>query len=75
VNTSDPEFTTLDQAAKAIFPDGVSIVIETTGVPSLIEQGLQSTHTRGKIVLIGVPPLGYNLSVSITEHINVSYEL
>ncbi|GLI80391.1 hypothetical protein PoHVEF18_008745 [Penicillium ochrochloron] len=75
LDTTDHEFTTLDQAAKAIFPHGVSIVIETTGVPSLIEQGLQSTHTRGKIVLIGVPPLGYNLSVNVTEHLNVSYEL
>jgi Zn-dependent alcohol dehydrogenase len=74
LDTSDPKFTTLDQAARAIFPHGVSIVIETTGVPILIEQGLQSTHTRGKIVLIGVPSLGYKLSVNVTAHINVSYE-
>ncbi|KAJ5369766.1 Alcohol dehydrogenase superfamily zinc-type [Penicillium cataractarum] len=70
LNTSDPKFTTLDQAVRSIFPDGVSIVIETTGVPVLIEKGLQSTHTRGKMVLIGVPQLGYSLSVPVTEHIN-----
>lgn len=75
LNTSDPKFTTLDQAAKALFPEGVSIVIETTGVPSLIEQGLQSTRARGKLVFIGVPPVGYNLNVNVIEHINVSLNL
>ena len=49
-------------------------MIETTGVPVLIEQGLQSLHPRGKIVLIGVPPLGYSLSVNVIEHINVGYD-
>jgi Zn-dependent alcohol dehydrogenase len=75
LNTSDPEFTTLDQAARALFSNGVLIVIETTGVPNLIEQGLQSTHARGKFVFIGVHPIGYNLSVNVIEHINVSYNI
>ncbi|KAF3386264.1 hypothetical protein F1880_001608 [Penicillium rolfsii] len=70
LDTSDPEFISLDQAVREIFPHGVSIVIETTGVPTLIEQGLESTHTRGKIVLIGVPPFGYSLGVNVTKHIN-----
>ncbi|KAJ5952819.1 Alcohol dehydrogenase superfamily zinc-type [Penicillium vulpinum] len=70
LDTSSPDFTTLDDAVRKLLPNGVSIVIETTGVPFLIEQGLQSTHQRGKIVLIGVPPLAYRLSFDVTEQIN-----
>ena len=73
INTSDPHSTTLIEAVKAVLSNGVSIVIETTGVPALIEEGLQSTHARGRLLLIGVPPLGYNLSVIVTDQINVSY--
>lgn len=73
LNTSGPDFTTLNEAVRALFHNGVSVVIETTGVSFLIEQGLQSTHARGKMVLIGVPPLGYRLSVNVIEHINVSF--
>ncbi|KAJ5356147.1 Alcohol dehydrogenase superfamily zinc-type [Penicillium concentricum] len=71
LDTSGPDFTTLDGAVKKLLPGGVSIVIETTGVPTLIEQGLQSTHARGRIVLIGVPPLGYRMSFDVTEQINM----
>lgn len=46
-------------------------MIETTGVPSLIEQGLQATYSRGKLVMIGIPPLGYNLGINAIKHINV----
>ncbi|KAJ5177806.1 Alcohol dehydrogenase superfamily zinc-type [Penicillium coprophilum] len=70
LDTSSPDFTTLDEAVKNLLPNGVSIVIETTGVPLLIEQGLQSTHTRGRIVLIGVPPPKYRMSFDVAEQIN-----
>lgn len=71
INTTSPDFTTLSEAARAYFPAGVSIVIETTGVPFLIEQGLEATHARGKLVCIGVPPVGYNMGVDMIKHINV----
>ncbi|KAE8337100.1 hypothetical protein BDV24DRAFT_154661 [Aspergillus arachidicola] len=48
------------------------VVIETTGVPRLIEQGLQSTRKQGKLILIGVPPPGYAMKVDVVEHMNVS---
>lgn len=46
-------------------------MIETTGVPFLIEQGLEATHARGKLVCIGVPPVGYQMGVDMIKHINV----
>ncbi|KAJ5986169.1 NAD/NADP dependent alcohol dehydrogenase [Penicillium sp. IBT 35674x] len=70
LDTSDSSFSTLDEATRSLFAGGVSVVIETTGVPHLIEQGIQSTTARGKIVLVGVPPPDYNLGVRIVEHIN-----
>ena len=36
-----------------------------------MEQGLQATHARGKLVCIGVPPLGYQIKVDMVKHINV----
>ncbi|KAL4779692.1 chaperonin 10-like protein [Aspergillus varians] len=60
----------LHKAVCGIFPHGVNIVIETTGVPSVIEDGLRSLRQRGKLVLIGVPPMQYQLSVSAIEHLN-----
>ncbi|KAJ5110025.1 alcohol dehydrogenase [Penicillium argentinense] len=71
IDTSDPEFTTLDEAIRRLFPSGASVVIDTTGVPSIIEQSVQATTARGKFVVIGVPPLGYELKVNVAQHINV----
>lgn len=75
LDTSSPDFTTLDEEVKKLIPNGVSIAIETTGVPVLMEHGLQSTTTRGRMVLIGVPPLGYRFSFDVTEQINVGFSL
>ncbi|KAL3478340.1 chaperonin 10-like protein [Aspergillus californicus] len=72
INTSDlrSESKTLKDAVLDLISDGVSVVIDTTGVPALIEEGLQSTRKQGKLVLIGVPPLGYGLNIDVTAHIN-----
>lgn len=73
VDTISSDFATMNEAVRAELPTAVSLVIDTTGVPDLIEQGLRSTLARDKLVCIGVPPLGYHLGVNVTEHINVSY--
>ncbi|KAL5356583.1 chaperonin 10-like protein [Aspergillus floccosus] len=62
--------TSITDSVRQIFPNGASIVIDTTGLPSIIEDGLQALKQRGKIVLIGVPPAGYKLSLNATEHMN-----
>ena len=71
INTTSPDFTTLSEAARSYIPTAVSIVIETTGVPFLMEQGLETTHARGKLVCIGVPPFEYQMGVDMVKHINV----
>ncbi|KAJ5120857.1 uncharacterized protein N7515_010245 [Penicillium bovifimosum] len=70
INTSDADFSTLDLAVRDLLPGGVSIAIDTTGVPAVIEQSIQSTHARGKTVLIGVPPMDYMLNIHATTHIS-----
>ncbi|KAJ5783177.1 alcohol dehydrogenase [Penicillium paradoxum] len=70
IDTSDAGYPTLGDAVRSLVPTGASIAIDTTGVPSIIEQSIQSTQARGKTVLIGVPPWDYNLGVNAVEHVN-----
>jgi hypothetical protein len=37
----------------------------------VIEDGLKALRQRGKLVLIGVPPMQYELGVSAITHMNV----
>ncbi|KAL4998425.1 chaperonin 10-like protein [Aspergillus recurvatus] len=69
IDTSPPGFN-LHKALLEMFPDGVHNVVDTTGAPVLIEDGLRSLTQRGKIVLIGVPPMQYELGVGVVQHIN-----
>lgn len=39
------------------------VVIETTGLPRVIEQAYDLTSPKGKTVLVGVPPKGDNISI------------
>ncbi|KAJ5559114.1 alcohol dehydrogenase [Penicillium sp. DV-2018c] len=70
INTSNPDFSTLDLAVRNLVPGGVSIAIDTTGVPSIIEQSIQSTQARGKTVLVGAPPLDYMLNIHVAAYLN-----
>ncbi|CAG8360518.1 unnamed protein product [Penicillium salamii] len=70
IDTSDSKFSTLDSAVRSIVPMGASVAIDTTGVPFIIEQSIQSTHARGKVVYIGIPPLDFTLNINLVEHIN-----
>ncbi|KAL4953878.1 chaperonin 10-like protein [Aspergillus filifer] len=60
----------LHKAITELFPTGVATVIDTTGTPAVIEDGLKSLRQRGKLVLIGVPPTQYELGVNAIQHIN-----
>ncbi|KAF9894016.1 NAD/NADP dependent alcohol dehydrogenase [Aspergillus nanangensis] len=61
----------LAEAVRALVPAGASLVVDTTGVPKLLEGGLEALRQRGKLVMIGVPPPGFELSVKATEHMNM----
>jgi len=57
------EGTTLVDAVRAITEGaGSAITIETTGVPTLIEAGIEFTRSGGKYIQVGVAPLDYHLS-------------
>ncbi|KAL4803986.1 chaperonin 10-like protein [Aspergillus unguis] len=70
IDTSSPGFTTLDQALAEMLPPGVSVVIETTGVPALLKQSIKASKPRGKVVCLGIPPWDYRLSIDLTQYIN-----
>ncbi|KAJ5263365.1 Alcohol dehydrogenase superfamily zinc-type [Penicillium angulare] len=63
INTSNPSFINLNEAVRALVPGGASIAIDATGVPEIIEQSMEATQKRGKIILIGVPPLDYFMNI------------
>lgn len=44
-------------------PAGVDVFIDNTGNPTIIEMGYELTKPRGRIVLVGVPPKGDNISL------------
>ncbi|KAJ5747748.1 Alcohol dehydrogenase superfamily zinc-type [Penicillium nucicola] len=70
INTGASDYTTLREITMSLVSGGVSVVIDTTGAPSLIEDSLQCTRKLGKLILIGVPPRGYKLNIDVVEHIN-----
>lgn len=42
---------------------GVDIFIDNTGLPKIIELGYQIINSYGRVVLVGVPPLGNEISI------------
>jgi len=61
----------VEEVKKLTGGEGSSIVIDTTGVPALIEAGLEVTASRGKLIFIGVPPSDYSLSVHVMTALKV----
>ncbi|EAW12020.1 NAD(P)-dependent alcohol dehydrogenase [Aspergillus clavatus NRRL 1] len=74
VNTSGENFD-LASAVGSLVESGPSIVIDTTGSPSLIEEGFRITRRRGKFIFVGVPPLEWGLHVRASQHINTGVSL
>lgn len=70
INTSQEGFD-LNQEIRKIAPAGASVVIDTTGVPFLIEAALTGTARRGKFIMIGVTPLEYDVKMNGIQMINV----
>lgn len=42
---------------------GVDVFIDNTGLPEIIEMGYQITKPQGRVVLVGVPQKGNNISI------------
>ncbi|KAJ5180128.1 hypothetical protein N7492_003338 [Penicillium capsulatum] len=68
IDTSDPAYVKLDDAVRQIIPTGTSVVIDTTAIPAIVEQAIETTRARSRILLIGVFPPGYQLPVGVSQH-------
>jgi S-(hydroxymethyl)glutathione dehydrogenase/alcohol dehydrogenase len=44
-------------------PGGADVIIETTGNPRVIESAYELTQPKGKVILVGVPKKGDNVSI------------
>ena len=53
----------LTEAIKIIAEEGLDRVVDTTGVPSLIEASISSMGQQGVVALLGVPPPGSKVTV------------
>jgi S-(hydroxymethyl)glutathione dehydrogenase/alcohol dehydrogenase len=42
---------------------GLDVFVDNTGQPSIIELGYQLTHAKGRVVLVGVPRKGNNITL------------
>ena len=61
INSAQGDAEALIQQALAGQP--LDVFIDNTGVPAVIELGYRLTHREGRVILVGVPRLGQNLSV------------
>ena len=68
---STPNIQDLEDSIKKIIPEGVSMVIDTTGLPSLLEAGLRITAEQGKVILIGIPKRGSTMTVDLSPFLTV----
>jgi Zn-dependent alcohol dehydrogenase len=47
---------------------GPSVVIDTTGVPALIQAGLESARQMGRVVQVGSAPFEFNLEINVFSY-------
>lgn len=53
-----------EQTIRAILGNnGVDVFIDNTGLPEIIEMGYQVTNQKGRVILVGVPRKGNNVSI------------
>jgi len=51
------------EIANVLGEDPLDVFIDNTGSPEVIQTGYELTHPQGRIVLVGVPPKGHNISI------------
>ena len=51
------------QAIRDICPEGTDVFIDNTGIPTVIQMGYELTKPNGRVILVGVPPKGNNVSI------------
>jgi S-(hydroxymethyl)glutathione dehydrogenase / alcohol dehydrogenase len=64
INSASLSPESLAAAIREIVGDsGADVVIDTTGLPRVIEQAYELTHKDGRTILVGVPKKGENISI------------
>lgn len=58
-----PGSSTRERVLAALGATGADVVIETSGVPEVMEEAHALTSAQGRTILVGVPPHGYRLPV------------
>jgi S-(hydroxymethyl)glutathione dehydrogenase/alcohol dehydrogenase len=61
INSSDDDAETLIRQSLA--GQSLDVFIDNTGVPQVIELGYRLTHGQGRVILVGVPRQGNNVSL------------
>ena len=59
-NAHDPDW---EQQLQAALPDGADVIIENTGLPAMIERAYRLTKPQGRVILVGVPRAGAQISI------------
>ncbi|OGQ06027.1 MAG: dehydrogenase [Deltaproteobacteria bacterium RIFCSPLOWO2_01_44_7] len=52
-----------EEILKIVGPKGADVIVETTGIASLIEMSYELTQPQGRTILVGVPKKGDNISI------------
>ncbi len=71
IDTTHGDIDLVSEVKKLTDGDGATIVIDTTGVPKLLEAGLAFASQRGKMIILGVAPADFSLSVHVLSYLMV----
>lgn len=71
INTSSADIDLATEVKKLTNGDGATVVVDTTGVPAVLEAGLAATASRGRFVFLGITPPGYTLPLDASAHMTV----
>lgn len=63
IDTSIESIDVSTEVRKITNGNGSTITIDATGVVSLIKTGFEFTANKGKMILLGVPPLNADLNI------------
>jgi S-(hydroxymethyl)glutathione dehydrogenase/alcohol dehydrogenase len=57
------------EVREIVGPGGVDVIVDNTGIPEMIELAYELTAPKGRVVLVGVPRKGQNISIySLSLH-------
>jgi aryl-alcohol dehydrogenase len=72
----DPAAGSVDEAIRAILPDGVELAFETSGREVVVESALKSLGSHGLLGLVGVPPrLDSSLTINLAAFITYGHRI